>query len=242
MPNSLGTPTKSIFLNLLQDTLNLEFEAIGDIGVLTFSADLVAADVVTATINGQSISVTYGTSHAATMTAIAAAITALSGAYNAKVHGATSRVISFLLADDTAAVSITNALVTNGGAGTAVVTSSVVSSRIYPGTPVILAGVGEKVAPAHLYEHLGISNAVVNCIGISIHEPVSGGLLTVATKSYAVIFGQASSSVAVGPVDLSGHDTDTGYDKFVTGTSTGTVGFALDSGSDGDVIRVLLLK
>jgi hypothetical protein len=241
MPTYLGNKTKAIFLNTESHKLALEFEAIGKIGVITVSADLVAADVVATTINGQTATVTWGTSHLATMTALAVAIKALSGVSYAKVHGATSRIISFLMADDSVIPVITNTSVTNGGAGTATVITSVMDATINIGTPVILIGVGEKVAPAALYDHFGLTSAIVNLIGISMHSPGPGELLTVIMKGYAVIFAQASSGVAVGPVDYSGHDSTTGYDTYITGTSS-ALGFALDAGSDGDVIRVLLCK
>lgn len=243
----LGDKTKSIFLvGPESHKLSLEFEAIGDIGVLTFSADLVAGDAVNLSINGEAMDeVGYASSHSATMAAIAAAIEDIDGVLWANVHGATSRVISFLLEDATADVLITNAVVTNGGAGTAAVVSSVITGGIAPGTPVILTGIGEKVAPASVFANFGIANAKANILGISLHGndlwgKTKGGLVTVVTRGYAVVFGQASSSVSVGPVDYSGHDTDTGYGKYVTGTANGTIGLALDEGSDGDVIRILM--
>lgn len=89
-----------------------------NISTVTFSADLVASDVVTAYVNGTSISVTYATSHSATMTAIKNAINNADAGLTATVSAA--RVIT-VRATDTAELAITNATVTSGGAGTATV-------------------------------------------------------------------------------------------------------------------------
>lgn len=242
MPQSLGSTTKSIFLNSESGKLALEFEAIGDIGVITLSADLAASDVVAGTINGQAFTATYASSHAATMTALKNAIVALSGVDTAVVHGATSRIISFLLTDTLADIVMADVAVTNGGSGTATATASVVEARIHAGDPVILIGVGEKIAPVNEFARFGMAAANTNLLGVSIHSPAKGELATVMVKGYAVIFGQASSAVVPGIVAHAGYDTSTGYTKFATGATGTTIGLALDAGSDGDVIRVLMLN
>lgn len=62
---------------------------------LTFSAPLAAGDVVTGTINGNAISVTYATSNADTLTALAAAIQALDEIATAASNGTDTITITY---------------------------------------------------------------------------------------------------------------------------------------------------
>lgn len=99
------------------DTYDAVRYPMANISTITMSADLVASDVFTLNVNGTNISVTYATSHNATMTAIATAIETADPDLTATVSAA--RVIT-VRAIDTAVLATTNALVTSGGAGTAV--------------------------------------------------------------------------------------------------------------------------
>lgn len=94
-----------------------------NIATITLSADLVASDTFTAKVNGTNISVTYATSHLATVTAISNAIIAAAGNLfgNDKVSvtlSGSNRILT-VRALYTAELTVTNALVTSGGAGTA---------------------------------------------------------------------------------------------------------------------------
>lgn len=62
---------------------------------LTFSANLVASNVVAGTVNGHAISVTYASSNAATLTALASAIQALDEVLTATSNGTDTITITF---------------------------------------------------------------------------------------------------------------------------------------------------
>lgn len=100
-----------------------------DITTLTFDADLIAANVTNGKINGNAIApVTYGTSHAATMTAIAAAIALLTGVTRAVVSAA--RVITV----ETEGLTCTGTdWVVTGGVSQAVITAATTTDDIFRG-------------------------------------------------------------------------------------------------------------
>lgn len=239
----LGNNTKSIFLvGPESHKLSLEFESVGDVGVITFSADLASGDVINGKINGVAIAeVTYATSHANTMALLKAAIEAVAGVEAAFIN---ARVISFIMANATDVLAMADWAITHTS-GTATLTPSIISTTpMLPGTPVILIGHGEKVAPASLFASFGLANAASNILGVSLHgqhNVYKDGLVTVFVKGYVVTFGQCSGAVAVGPVSHDGVDVTTGYNKFKTGVANNIVGLALDAGADTDIIRVLML-
>jgi len=83
---------------------------VNDVATLTFSADLITGNKTNLKVNGVSMAeVTYGTSHNATMTAIAAALSAMTGV-SASVTAA--RVIT--VKTDHVEIVIADALVTEG--------------------------------------------------------------------------------------------------------------------------------
>lgn len=240
----LGNNTKSIFLvGPEAHKLSLEFESVGDIGVITLSADLAASDDINGKINGTAIDkVSYTGSHAATMGLLKTAVEEIAGVEAAFING---KVLTFVMANSTASIVLSDFVVTNGGAGTATVTTSITTTTMAPGTPVILTGAGEKIAPANMFASFGLANAEVNAIGVSLHGThniYKDGLVTVFVKGYIVTFGQCSSAVSVGPVSHDGVDLTTGYNKYKTSTANNIIGMALDAGADEDVIRILLMK
>jgi len=117
---SRGTDAETQVENLVQEN-----------GTITFSADLVAADVVSISVNGVAITdTTYGTSHDATMAAIEAKIEALTGV-SSSVSAA--RVISVSRpATDGADLSIV-ATIVNGGAGTATIALAYTTDQAFAG-------------------------------------------------------------------------------------------------------------
>lgn len=238
----LGNTTKSIFLvGPESHKLSLEFEAVGTIGVITLSANLVADDSITGKINGKAVTaVAFATTHAAAMAALQTNIEKIAGVEKAWID---DKVITFVMASNTAPIVMTEWEVTSGGNGTATVTTSLEEVPMAPGTPVILIGAGEKVAPASLHAKFGIATATANLLGITLHgtkNVYKDGLVTVVVKGYVVTFGQCSSAVEVGPISHDGIDTTTGYNKYKTGVATHIIGLALDEGADTDIIRVLL--
>lgn len=92
-------------------------KAMANIALIDFSANLVTSDVFTAKVNGTNISVTYTDSHSNTMTLVKNAIEVLDSGLTATISGNDITV----RAVDTATLTITSPLVTNGGAGTATV-------------------------------------------------------------------------------------------------------------------------
>ena len=107
---------------------------------------------------------------------------------------------------------------------------------IYPGQPVVLTGSGEKVKP--LASGVGFLSAV----GVSIHKGLPGELITVIMKGHAVLAAESGeTSLIPGPVKVIGFNTSTLRVKYgVTSTDTDVAGWALDSGNDGDAIRVVI--
>jgi hypothetical protein len=72
----IATATATVTLGTTQATSTIVTEATGVV-TLSFSAAFITANVIAGSINGQAYSVTYGTSDAATFTALVAAINAL---------------------------------------------------------------------------------------------------------------------------------------------------------------------
>jgi len=92
---------------------------------LTFAAGLGAGDVITGTVNGNAISVTYATSVAATLTALAAAIQALTEVTTAASNGTDTITITFA-AEWTPAVGTFTA----AGGGEPVITTATVTPAV----------------------------------------------------------------------------------------------------------------
>jgi len=80
---------------------------------ITLSADFVSSNVLSANVGGETISVTYATSHAATILALAEAIAELDDVESATVTGA--RVITVVAAIGGVALPITDIGITGGG-------------------------------------------------------------------------------------------------------------------------------
>lgn len=114
------------------------------------------------------------------------------------------------------------------------------SQTIYKGQPVYITGDGQ-VTPA------GTSTTTQAMIGISMHDGTAGELVTVMMKAWAIIFAECETdSLAVGPVRIGSsavYNTTTGYvliDDASVG-ATNQIGWALEGGDDGDIVRVALL-
>jgi len=92
--------------------------------VNVFSADLITANVINATVNGIAITpVTFATSHLATMNAIAAEIAALPNIASAVVGGASNRTIT-IMSDNGTSITVTGFLVTLGASQATVATTN----------------------------------------------------------------------------------------------------------------------
>lgn len=119
---------------------------------------------------------------------------------------------------------------------------------IHVGQPCKLHSDGGKVSPC------ASGDAASLMVGVSIHEAESayGAYVVLATRGYVVIKAQSSGSVTPGPVQYAGFDATTLYNKVadlaVVATPDGAaalpeslhVGWALDAGDTGEIIRVLV--
>lgn len=230
---TLGQKTKSIFLNTESHKLSLEFEAIGKMNLITLSGALVAGGTLTGKINGTEVTVTFADDHATTMAAMATLIKAIPGVGGALVAG---NVITVYPADGRQSLVLADWARTGTGTATVTVTEST-GSKINYGTPVVLVGDGEKVRP------FKAADTAAAILGISMHSPEPGELCTIIMRGYAVIFAQAGvGGVVPGPVTYGAFDSATGYDTYTIATIGDAIGFALDDGAVGDVVRVLLFK
>ena len=238
---SLGSVTKTIFYKGFPNTLvQHEFEIDARYGTIVFSADLVAADTFDVTVNGTAIAqVTYATSHANTMALIVAALEAIATVTDAS---ASVRTITIIPEDQDTTIAITNAIVTNGGAGTAVATSAAYDNAIYKGMPVKLHTDG-TIRP------YVAADGRQKIIGYSMHDGVGGELVTIHTRGIGVIWAKSNGAQDAGPVKFSSFDTSyavenniEGKSKYATATAgNDDEGWAFDAATGaGEDIRVAL--
>lgn len=111
---------------------------------------------------------------------------------------------------------------------------------IYQGQPVYLSGDNEVTA-------LPTSGTTQQCIGISMHDGGEGELVTVMMKAHAIIFVECETdALAAGPVRIGTtnvYNATTGYvlidDASVSATNM--IGWAIEGGDDGDVVRLAVL-
>jgi len=97
---------------------------------LVIDTDLVAGDVVSGKVGGVSIApVTYGSSNADTLTALAAAIVAAGTNVLAVSNGTTTITVTTLA--DSSDEDLTTFVVTSGGAGTAVMTTAETATSVH---------------------------------------------------------------------------------------------------------------
>jgi len=111
---------------------------------------------------------------------------------------------------------------------------------VYKGQPLYISDDGE-VTP------LGTTGTTQQCIGISMHDGEAGELVTVMMKAFAIIWAECETdSLAAGPVRIGStgvYNATTGYvlidDASVTHANQ--IGWAIEGGDDGDVVRVAIL-
>lgn len=108
------------------------------------------------------------------------------------------------------------------------------------GQPVVIAG-DELVQPA------GTGSTTQQIIGISIHDGIAGELVTIVMKAFVIIFAECeTNSLVAGPVRLGSaavYNATTGYVLIddLSVTHLNQLGWAIEGGDDGDIIRVALL-
>lgn len=108
------------------------------------------------------------------------------------------------------------------------------------GQPVVIAG-DETVQAA------GIASTTQEIIGFSMHDGDAGELVTVMMKAFAILFVEVETAALVaGPVRLgttSVYNATTGYvliDDATVG-ATNQVGWAIEGGGVGDIVRLAVL-
>lgn len=120
--------------------LNVDYKIMlprNDTASSVFSADLITANVVNATVNGVAITpVTYATSHLATMQAVANAIAAIPSVASAVVGGVNDRTITIISNVGTATV-VTSFVVTLGASQATVTTTASQSGTFFGVTQTI---------------------------------------------------------------------------------------------------------
>ncbi len=112
------------------------------------------------------------------------------------------------------------------------------SVEVFPGQPVFISGDGQ-VSP------ILTSTGAINIIGIAMQGGVAGELVTVMmTKASAIIFMECETdSLAVGPVrtgTTNVYNGTTGYNLIddASVVEANHIGWAIEGGDDGDVVRV----
>lgn len=169
-----------------------------DICTLTFDADLIAANVVNGSINGNAIApVTYGTSHAATMTAVAAAIALLAGVTRAVVSAA--RVITVEMQGITV---VASGWAVTSGTSQATITPAYTTDDVFRGVSLHCHNVGGTYANKDLMNvgkkgtfvvetsvavaiddtvYVDLSGAIGKFTNVSTNNMVTGGKFRSAT-------------------------------------------------------------
>lgn len=247
--DTFGGQSKTTFLYGPEaEKLHLEFEVNAQKQSITLSADLVAADTVSASINGVAITDTlYATSHAATMTAIAAKIAAAAGVATATAAGRVITITPVFKPDPQGLyrgqLPVSNpalyigASVAHAGLGTAVATTPALTYPIRKGQLVQLSG------SAELIQRVAAAADAYKAIGVCIHEGPFSSLVTVAMKGYVVVIGKAAANNMVpGPVEVTSFAANGTPQYTNTTTAANVVGHSLDSSSAiGDDVRICLL-
>jgi len=253
MPTTLGSITKPIFLvGPESGKLALEFTAAGTMGKLVLSADMIAQDSINGKIGGVAMgAVTYASNHDTTAALIVTALKAHADVADAKISplDGTNRTIVFYLKEQATPV-LADWLVTNGGGGTAAVTSTATTgAAILQGMPIVQVGEDELVMGADAAVAFWGAAIALRTIGVSMHYALPGQLLTAFVKGYAVTYCKLSATAIPGPAKVTGVEDvvmtpgyEFGYVNFAnTAVATDQAGWLLDGGADGDIARVLLL-
>jgi hypothetical protein len=241
--NTLGSTTNTKIVKIGSHILTHAFNVDGLKNTITLDADFVSLNVINGFIGGVAVTGTYATSHAATMTALAATIAALPTIKSASVTSA--RVITLYPKDQVNGIGVTGFVITLGASQAGVVAAQV-DNRVSPGQPVELLSNG-KIAP------VTAATADLTNIGYALDDQrndtnalvVDPQEVSVALRGMGMITNCEYSIVSglVGPVASAGWNTVTGKQKV---TSTGVtvanqIGWAVTAGTSiGDPTAVIL--
>jgi len=234
MPYLFGTDTKTTILKSESHKLFEEFEVGTLKTALTVSTALIAANSTVVTINGDALAaVVFATDAATTMAALATAIAAHEDVSKAEVSGTT--IYIYPVDKDTA---LTVSATTTLGSTQPTWTATNDTNTIYKGQPVQLQSDGT-------IEPVVNGDYAYKNIGIAMHDGTGGELVTVMMKGFAIVFMEsATDSLVAGPVTVhsGGYNTTSGYMQVDDASvdQENQLGWALDPGDDGDVIRVVI--
>ena len=177
-----------------------------EIATATLSADLVASDKYTITVNGTAVDEDYATSHAATMTALIAAInadTTIAAQGIVAAAGANNKIV-VITAPAGVALTVTAAVV-SGGAGTAVATVAMSTAGKFLGVAAFVQNGGKDFGAGTSCWKEGMSVSILR--NGRIWVPAES---TVADKdpAYAVTVGSGTigkfTDVATNNYDIGG--------------------------------------
>lgn len=159
--------------------IGAEGSRVAQVVTLVFSADLITSNVVTVTIDGTTITETYATSNAATLTALAAQIQALASVATAVSDG--THTITITAATAGASISVGTAVVTLGASQATCVTTTTVDNH----------GPAEDVAE--------IKDEDGDFYGVAWNERTAALVLEMAAyiETTSLIFGTVSDDVDI---------------------------------------------
>ena len=240
--NTLGTTTKTLFLKQVSGhKIHEEFVTIGLRHKLTFSAALVAANVINGTVGTTAIApITYASTSDSTMAAIAAAIAATPGVKSASVVQLTTgtaddRVIIVVPIDQVSGIPLTGFVVTLG-ASQATIAVTVEDFSVKKGMPVEIEPSTGNIRPLS-----GLAS--LTYIGIAMHDADYNGFCTVATRGLCIVNALAKAALNAGPVNWDSFDKTLGMNMYnQTAVDTTTYqGWALEVATAvNEEIRVLV--
>lgn len=236
MPEPFGSASKTYILKSESHKLHEEFEVDALKATITLSADLVTSNVINGKVNNNAISaVTFATDHATTLAAVAAAIEALGVAANVADASVTAARVITVTAYDSSLPLVLHEFVVTAGASQATASYASDNNRIYKGQPVKLTTSG-KIEPYAAGDIPG------KLIGYAEQDGFGGDLVTVMMKAFAIIYAEAyADSHLPGTCRMAAFNSTTKMmevDDGGTQDHTTIIGNCLDSGSNGDVVRV----
>jgi len=236
MPYPFGVDTKTKILKSESQKLFQEFEVGTVKATLTFAGNLIIANSTVGTINGVAITaVVYDTSHAATMALLVTELEAHADVASAELTS--PRVITITATGGSGALVLASWLVTAGDTQTTIATAT--------DTNAIVKGQMVQLQSDGTIEPVINGNYRYTSIGVAMHDGLGEELVTVMMKAFVIIFMEAATdSLVAGPVTIhsNGQNSTTGYLEVddASVTTANMLGWCLDEGDDGDVVRVAI--
>jgi hypothetical protein len=236
MPQPFGSASKTFILKSESHKLHEEFEV--DAYKVTLTAGgtvpMVTSNVINGKVNGQAIAaVTFTTDHATTMGLIAAQIALNPNVKSASVT-ATNVITAVAKYPEQANLAL-HEFVTTAGSTQCTWTYGVDNNNIVKGQPV-------KLTTSGTVEPYAAGDIPGKLLGYAVQDAHGGDLVTVMLKAFAIIYAEAyAASHLPGVIRMAAFNLTTKMMEVDDGGTldhTTVIGNALDSGNDGDVVRV----